>query len=100
MRWCALAVVPAVAAGLAAAADLNPIALRIVGQVKGFANGLNLVEGRELNGPQGLAIDLSANRPELPYPCGRFAAPTRSRHPRSGFANIALASDRAWFFLS
>ena len=61
MWWRTLALFPSLAAGVVmTAADLNPVALRIVGQVKNSANGLNLVEGRELNAPQGLAIDLSS----------------------------------------
>ena len=48
------------AAAALPAADLSPLALRIVGQLKPHANGLNLVEGRELASPSGLAVDLNS----------------------------------------
>ena len=53
------------AALMAAGADLNPLALRILGQVNPWANGMNLVEGRELASPQGLAVDLSSTPAHL-----------------------------------
>ena len=43
-------------AGVAWAAELHPVALRVLGQVRPFANGWNLVEGRELSSPLGLAV--------------------------------------------
>ena len=43
-------------AGVAAAAELHPVALRVLGQIRPFANGWNLVEGRELSSPQGIAV--------------------------------------------
>lgn len=49
MLWCCLA-------GVAGAAELHPVALRVLGQIRPFANGWNLVEGRELSSPQGLAV--------------------------------------------
>ncbi len=49
----------------AAAGELYPVALRILGQVRPFANGLNLVEGRELANPQGIAVDLGSVPPRL-----------------------------------
>ncbi len=51
--------------GGAPAAELSPVALRVLGQPKAFANGLNLVEGRELAGPQGVAVDLRSTPPRL-----------------------------------
>lgn len=53
------------AATLAAAAELSPVALRLVGQPRNFTNGFNLVEGRELAGPQSVAVDLSASPARL-----------------------------------
>jgi uncharacterized protein (TIGR03437 family) len=50
---------------LAGAADLSPVALRLVGQPRNFTNGFNLVEGRELWAPESLAIDLSASPAHL-----------------------------------
>ena len=47
------------------AAELSPVALRLVGQVRNFANGVNLVEGRELAGPQGLAVDPTGSSSHL-----------------------------------
>jgi uncharacterized protein (TIGR03437 family) len=47
------------------AADLHPIALRIVGQPRPHANGFNRVEGRELYFPQGVAVDPAASPPSL-----------------------------------
>jgi len=62
-----------VAAGLVAGAQtiFNPAPSRIFGQAVLQQTGLlsaiapNLVEGREFNAPQGIAVDLSANPPTL-----------------------------------
>jgi uncharacterized protein (TIGR03437 family) len=47
------------------AADLHPIAFRVAGQPTTYANGWNLVEGRELWSPQSVAVDGSAAPPHL-----------------------------------
>src|SRR6185436_8844915 len=47
------------------AAELHPVALRIAGQLNPYANGWNLVEGRELNAPQAVAIDATVRPPRL-----------------------------------
>jgi len=64
-RWRTFAAVWHAAAALAAGAELSPVALRILGQLQPFANGINLVEGRELASPQGLAVDFSSTPPRL-----------------------------------
>lgn len=43
-------------AGAAWAAELYPVAWRVLGQIRPYANGWNLVEGRELASPQGIAF--------------------------------------------
>ncbi len=47
------------------AAELHPVALRIAGQLTPYANGWNLVEGRELSGPQAVAVDATVRPPRL-----------------------------------
>ena len=44
---------------------LNPVPTRVVGQVGLSQSSLNLVEGREFNSPQGLALDLNVTPPIL-----------------------------------
>ena len=45
--------------------QLNPSPTRIVGQDNTSQNAANLVEGREFNGPQGVAVDTTQNPPIL-----------------------------------
>ena len=45
--------------------QLNPVPTRVVGQTSALQSSLNLVEGRELNSPQGVALDLNTNPPGL-----------------------------------
>ncbi len=65
MRWQKIIAGWQLGAALACAAELSPVALRVAGQLTNRANGFNLVEGRELAGPQGLAIDASATPPHI-----------------------------------
>ncbi len=44
---------------------LNPAPTRIIGQPSAAQSSLNLVEGREFNSPQGIALDLNATPPIL-----------------------------------
>ncbi len=65
MRWQRIIIGWQLGVALAGAAELGPVALRVAGQLTTRANGFNLVEGRELSGPQGVAIDASATPPHI-----------------------------------
>ncbi len=72
------------------AADLYPVALHVFGQPRLYSNGWNLVEGRELWSPQGVAADLGSSPPHL------YVADTGNHRvlgwrEASGFANGASA---------
>jgi len=45
--------------------QLNPVPTRVVGQANASQSSLNLVEGREFNSPQGIALDLNLNSPVI-----------------------------------
>jgi DNA-binding beta-propeller fold protein YncE len=88
MRWQMWAVVWPLAVVMAA--DLNPVALRLVGQLRSFANGVNLAEGRELASPQGLAVDLSSSPLRL-YVADTLNNRVLGWRDAGGFANGATA---------
>ena len=54
-----------VSSSLFSQVQLNPAPTREVGQANLSESSLNLVEGREFNGPQGVALDMNVNPPIL-----------------------------------
>lgn len=51
--------------GVRAQVNINPFPTRFMGQLKFNHSGLNLIEGREFWGPQGVALDTSISPPRL-----------------------------------
>jgi uncharacterized protein (TIGR03437 family) len=90
MRWPFALAAWQFAAVLAGGAEINPVASRLVGQLNSFSNGINLVEGRELNGPQGLAVDLSSSPARL-YVADTWNNRVLGWRDASAFASGAMA---------
>ncbi len=65
LRYLPYLLVFALASAAVAQIQLNPVPTRVVGQTGTTQTSLNLVEGRELNSPQGVALDLNVNPPIL-----------------------------------